>query len=39
MNVKKKVDVEEKIKDFFCGICENVSRTKYDKKLHMKKAQ
>ena len=36
---QKNVEEEEKSKDFPCGICENVSRTKSSMELHMKKAQ
>ena len=34
---QKKVEEEEKSKDFPRGICENVSRNKSDKELHMKR--
>ena len=34
---QKRVETDEKIKDFPCWICENVSGTKSDKELHMKR--
>ena len=34
---QKKVKESEKSKDFDCGICGNVSRTKPAKELHMKR--
>ena len=34
---EKNVEEEEKNKDFPCGICEIVSRSKSAKELHMKK--
>ena len=34
---QKKVEEKEKNKDFPCGVCENVSRTKSAKELIMKR--
>ena len=34
---QKKIEEEEKSKLFPCGVCENVSRTKSDKELNMKR--
>ena len=34
---QKKVEEDKQNKNFPCGICENVSRTKSAKELHMKR--